>query len=171
MNKKKKTFAIVALLLFFVFIIYPVFSSYIEFRVSRIANEHQSEFHNRLLQIIKEEKTFKMKDITPFKWDKMYIFPPYMSKSEMEKEIGKTWTTNKTYLSYLLERETILGELNDDLYHKLVFLNGDTIVLDITLDRSQVDFTHNKKLVLESETVFTVELLEDRYKIVKAIEE
>ncbi|WP_025028913.1 hypothetical protein [Caldalkalibacillus mannanilyticus] len=172
---KKKYIYFVSMFIILGLLVFPALSSYMDYRESRISNEYEREFYDRLLGTIKEETAFKMTDITTFQWDRMHIFPPYTSRSEMENKIGRKWTERKSYLSYLIERKTIFGEhpLDDDRFHSLVFLNGDAIVLDITLDRVQVDFTHNEKLVLEKDTIFIVELNEDgnRYPIVKAKEE
>ncbi|GAA0358397.1 hypothetical protein [Bacillus horti] len=148
----KKHIVTVTLVLVLGLIIYPFLSSYIEYMQSRIINEHRAEFQNNLLRSIKDQTTFVMKDITPFQWDELHIFYPYTTRTEMEERLGTTWTTATSYFSYLIESKNFLGEypLDNDLFHKLVFLDDGSVVLDITLDRMQVDFTRNKELVLSN---------------------
>lgn len=116
--------------------------SYINFRLLRIDNEYHDEFKERLTATIQKETTFYLKDLTPFEWEKAFIIQPYTSKTEMQEIVGKKWTTYKTYPGYLFEK-TFFGEypLDDDLFHKLVFVQGKEIVLDVTIRRSTADFT------------------------------
>lgn len=60
----------------------------------------------------------------------------FSAKDEMEQTVGARWNTEHTYLNYLINQMT-LGDypLLDDSLHMLVFLKGEEVVLDITLDR------------------------------------
>lgn len=118
-----------------------VLSSYINFRIIKVDNNYAGDFRNQLTVSV-EAESFSMKDLTPFIWDKMYVIKPYTSKTEMQKILGIKWTTANTYLGYLLEK-TYFGEypLDDDRFHKLIFVKDDEVILDITIDRVEADFT------------------------------
>jgi len=129
------------------FIILSAFSalilgSYINFRLLRIDNLYHDEFKEKLTAAVQEETSFCLKDLTPFEWEKVFIIHPYTTKTEMQEIVGKKWTTRKTYAGYLFEK-TYFGEhpLDDDLFHKLIFVQGERIVLDVTIRRSTADFT------------------------------
>jgi len=121
-----------------------ILGSYINFRLLRIDNLHHDEFKEKLTATVQQETPFYLKDLTPFEWEKAFIIQPYTSKTEMQEIVGKKWTTYKTYPGYLFEK-TFFGEypLDDDLFHKLVFVQGEKIVLDVTIRRSTADFTRS----------------------------
>ncbi len=111
-----------------------------------------------------------MTDIAQFDWDKMFMFPPYTSRDEMEQAVGTQWTTNKTYLGYLFARSA-LGKypLDDDSVQKLVFINKDEVVLDITLTRSSVDFSSSERIIERTEAEFALERLVDQTILAKNV--
>ena len=71
------------------------------------------------------------------------LYDLYTSRTERHKKVGTKWTTADTYIGYLIFDKTWLGEhpLDDDMFKKLVFVRKDNVslVLDVTLDRSDVD--------------------------------
>ncbi|RIX53669.1 hypothetical protein D3P08_09600 [Paenibacillus nanensis] len=99
-----------------------------------------------------------MAQLTEFEWDKMYVFYPYISREEMERRIGREWTTY-SYIGYYVFQKTSLGDhpLNDDSVNKIVFTNGNKIVLDVTFYRDQVDLTQLKPLINREEAKFLVQ--------------
>jgi hypothetical protein len=96
----------------------------------------------RLEEAVSHGKTFKISELTSLDWDKIYVFHPYVSKSDMEEITQVSWTTNHSYFGYLLDR-MFLGKypLDDDSLNKLVFTKDGRVVLDVTLNRSAADFS------------------------------
>jgi hypothetical protein len=145
-----------------VFLIIPLilFSlSYINFRSQKINNEHLESFKNKLMTTIQQESYFDMKNITPFEWDRMYVILPYTSRTEMQKIVGTKWTTADTYIGYLIFDKTWLGEhpLDDDIFHKLVFVKDNKVVLDVTLNRGDADFTQISSPVINGNALFIID--------------
>jgi hypothetical protein len=100
-----------------------------------------------------------MKNITPFEWERMYIIRPYTSRTEMQKIVGTKWTTADTYIGYLIFDKTWLGEhpLDDDIFHKLVFVKDNKVVLDVTLNRGDADFTQISSPVINGNALFIID--------------
>jgi hypothetical protein len=145
-----------------VFLIIPLIlfsSSYISFRSQKINNEHLESFKNKLTTTIQKESYFDMKNITPFEWERMYIIRPYTSRTEMQKIVGTKWTTADTYIGYLIFDKTWLGEhpLDDDIFHKLVFVKDNKVVLDVTLNRGDADFTQISSPVINGNALFIID--------------
>jgi len=132
--------------------------NYIKFRIIRLENTYKNDFRDELYDTIEENESFKMQDVTHFKWDKMYIIRPYISKAEIEKIVGTNWTTSNTYLGYLAEK-TFLGKypLDDDSLHKLVFTKEGKVLLDITINRMKIDFTRVKDYVCSNDIEFFIQ--------------
>ena len=156
MKTKSKTIIIA------VFLIIPLIlflSSYMGFRSQKINNEYLESFKNNLMATIQQKSHFDMKNITPFEWDRMYIIRPYTSRTEMQKIVGTKWTTVDTYIGYLIFDKTWLGEhpLDDDIFQKLVFVKDNKVVLDVTLDRSDVDFTQINSPVINDSALFIID--------------
>lgn len=150
-----------------VFLIIPLIlfsSSYISFRSQKINNEHLESFKNKLMTTIQQKSYFDMKNITPFEWDRMYIIRPYTSRTEMHEKVGTKWTTADTYIGYLIFDKTWLGEhpLDDDIFQKLVFVKDNKVVLDVTLDRSDVDFTQINSPVINDNVLFDIDKTDGR---------
>jgi len=108
---------------------------------------------------IQQKSYFDIKNITPFEWDRMYVILPYTSRTEMQKIVGTKWTTADTYIGYLIFDKTWLGEhpLDDDIFQKLVFVKDNKVVLDVTLDRSDVDFTQINSPVINDSALFIID--------------
>ena len=134
-----------------------VVADYINFRITRIENIYHNDFKDNLYKITQDNEQFKMREVTNFKWDKMYIVAPYTSKSEMEEIVGKKWTTSNTYLGYLFEK-TFFGKypLDGDLFHKLIFTRKGEVMLDITLNRMDIDFMEVKNRVCSNDVEFFI---------------
>ena len=156
MKTKSKTIIIA------VFLIIPLIlflSSYMGFRSQKINNEYLESFKNKLMTTIQQKSYFDIKNITPFEWDRMYVILPYTSRTEMQKIVGTKWTTADTYIGYLIFDKTWLGEhpLDDDIFQKLVFVKDNKVVLDVTLDRSDVDFTQINSPVINDSALFIID--------------
>ncbi|SDK12514.1 hypothetical protein [Natronincola ferrireducens] len=160
--KKKKL-----LLMIFLIISLLILSSYMNFRMMKVNNLYLNEFKDKLITTIQEDTSFHMKDLTPFDWDKAFIIYPYTSKTEMQKIVGKEWTTHNTYIGYLIEK-TYFGEhpLDDDIFHKLVFVKDEEIILDITIQRIMADFTGIEGVIYFEDDFFIIDKMEDRYPII-----
>ncbi|WP_133158821.1 hypothetical protein [Clostridium thermosuccinogenes] len=105
-----------------------------------------------------------MKNITPFEWDRMYIIRPYTSRTEMHEKVGTKWTTADTYIGYLIFDKTWLGEhpLDDDIFQKLVFVKDNKVVLDVTLNRGDADFTQINSPVINDNVLFDIDKTDGR---------
>ncbi|EOD00360.1 hypothetical protein [Caldisalinibacter kiritimatiensis] len=162
--KKRDVLLVILIVLFTTLLI-----DYFNFRLMKIDNKYYDEFKDRLYKVTQEKTSFNMKDVTPFQWDKMYIISPYTSKSEIQEIVGIKWTTSNTYLGYLLYQKTILGKypLDDDIFHKLVFIKGEEVLLDITLNRMEIDFTKVKDVVFYNKAEFVIKKEGDRCIILK----
>jgi hypothetical protein len=161
MKTKSKTIIIA------VFLIIPLIlflSSYMGFRSQKINNEHLESFKNNLMTTIQQKSYFDIKNITPFEWDRMYVILPYTSRTEMQKIVGTKWTTADTYIGYLIFDKTWLGEhpLDDDIFHKLVFVKDNKVVLDVTLNRGDADFTQISSPVINDNALFDIDKIDGR---------
>lgn len=163
MRDKLKKFFYVLILVITIFFL----SSYINFKIIQIDNTYQDDFKAKLERTIQKESNFYMGELTSFEWDKMYIIRPYTSKTEMEEIVGIKWTTYNTYLGYLFEK-TYFGEhpLDDDIFHKLVFVKDNKVILDITICRSRADFTYIDEIIYYDDYLI-IELKDNRYLIKK----
>jgi len=150
-----------------VFLIIPLIlflSSYMGFRSQKINNEHLESFKNKLMTTVQQKSHFDMKNITPFEWDRMYIIRPYTSRTEMHEKVGTKWTTADTYIGYLIFDKTWLGEhpLDDDIFQKLVFVKDNKVVLDVTLNRGDADFTQINSPVINDNVLFDIDKTDGR---------
>ncbi|MBD2868106.1 hypothetical protein [Paenibacillus arenilitoris] len=154
---KKKKLLLSVLLLVPVLLCLPFLLGYIEYRGDRVDDANAEPFVRSLTEAVERQNTISMADIASFEWDTMYMFPPYYPRDEMEKEVGRKWTPNQSYLGHLLHRSSF-GEypLSDDSLHKLVFVHNGEVVLDITLDRMSADFTSARRVTERSDSEFAV---------------
>lgn len=139
-------------------LIMSLVASYIHFRMLQIENTYHDEFKANLINVTENENDFYMQDISPFKWDRMHIIRPYSTVTEMHNKVGLKWTTRKSYLGYLWDK--IVWEdyhLDDDRFHKLVFVKGGKVILDITLDREAIDFMLMDEVINYNEDYFIIE--------------
>lgn len=89
-----------------------------------------------------------MTDVTTLDWDRMYMFRPYTPRDGMKKVVGLKWSPD---------------ELSDDHLHMLVFVKGEEVVLDVTLDRAAGDFTQSKEMIERRDSSFVIEKNEEKY--------
>jgi len=150
MNKKKLVIPFILLIVLLI----PFGISYFSYQSQQISNQGANEFTTRLQEAAAHHQPFKISELTSIDWDRIYVFKPYVTKSEMEKATGISWTTSHSYFGYLLNRP-FLGEypLDDESLHKLVFMKDGKVVLDVTLNRSTADFTAMKGFWRDSEVL------------------
>lgn len=151
---KKKAILLSILIILLASFIY----SYYSYSELKVTNQYEDVFSEKLLAVVGQNEAFDMADITPFEWDKMIVFSPYASKEEMEKTVGREWTTY-SYIGYYLFQKTFLGEqpLINDSVNKIIFMKGDEIILDVTFNRNQADFTQITQIINREEATFSVE--------------
>jgi len=149
MNKKKR---VIPLLVLLIILLIPFGMSYASFQSKQTSNQGAEDFVRRLQTAMDGRAAFKLSELTPMDWDRVYIFHPYTTKSEMERITRTSWTTSRSFIGYLLDR-TFLGAypLDDDSLNKLVFTKGGKVVLDVTLNRSVADFTSLKEIRRDKE--------------------
>lgn len=139
-------------------IVIPMVYSMVHYLEVKIDNSHEPEFRQTLIQAVSEGEPFDMRALTSFDWDRMMVFYPYTSLEEMERVVGREWTSD-SYFGYYLFQKTFLGDypLDDDVYNKLVFMLDDQVVLDTTFNRGDVDLTQLPNSLLPEDAMFQVE--------------
>ena len=154
--KNRKRYII--LLLLAVILLVPLLYSYLQYLNFATSHKFEKELNKDLTSVISQKKTFDMKDVTHFEWDKMIVFHPYTARSQMERIVGGIWT-NYSYLEYLLFQKTYLGKfpLDNDSFNKMIFMKGDKVIVDITFNRAEVDLTHITSTVFPEEAKFTIQ--------------
>ncbi|TLS50713.1 hypothetical protein FE782_18600 [Paenibacillus antri] len=156
MKRRRYASAVAALL-----IVAPVVVSLLHYGFTRVDDAYESPFRRSLAEAASGGDVLDMATVAPFDWDRMYMFPPYTTRDQMEDTVGTKWTPPVGYVGYLIHRSEFGRHvLNDDSVHKLVFVHGDDVVLDITLDRT-VDFASSRGMVLRDEARYTLERMED----------
>lgn len=145
MNRYKRSFFISILALMVLIVLH-----YPDYQASKQADQYADAFRNNLKHVMETQQSFRMTDVATFEWDRMYMLPPYLAKAHMEQTVGTKWKSNH--------------ELTDDSLHKLVFVKGDRVVLDLTLDRWFADFTQSKTMTERDESFYVIEKTEDTYR-------
>lgn len=150
---KKNIFIIVLVIL-----IAALSYSYYSYSKIKTNNIHADKFSKDLIDVVNLKKDFHMSDVTDFNWDQMIVFYPYTSREEMVSVIGHDWTTH-SYVGYVLFQKTFLGDypLDDDSVNKVVFLEGDKVILDVTFNRKDVDLTELKQRIEKDEAKFRMD--------------
>ncbi|HZJ84180.1 MAG TPA: hypothetical protein VFD02_01375 [Syntrophomonadaceae bacterium] len=158
------------IIIFLVILLILFLSSYIQFRISKIDNIFYDEFKENT-ETLTAEDSFYMHELTPFTWDRLYIIRPYTTKKEMQEIVGIKWTTAHTYIGYLWDK-TYFGNnpLDDDIFHKLVFVNKGQVILDITIMRDLADFTYIDNMLITNEDVLQVDKTDKRNPKIKRID-
>ncbi len=89
----------------------------------------------------------------------------------MQEIVGIKWTTTDTYFGYLWEK-TYFGNnpLDDDIFHKLVFVNKGQIILDITIKRDLADFTYIDNMLITNEDALQLDKTDKRNPKIKRID-
>ncbi|WP_309122607.1 hypothetical protein [Paenibacillus sp.] len=156
MKRRRYASAVAALL-----IVAPVVVSLLHYGFTRVDDAYELQFRRSLAEAASGGDVLDMAAVASFDWDRMYMFPPYTTRDRMEETVGTKWTPPVSYVGYLIYRSE-LGKyvLPDDSVHKLVFVRGGDVVLDVTLDRS-VDFSSSRGLVLRNEARYALERTAD----------
>ncbi|MFD0618150.1 hypothetical protein ACFQZR_11805 [Paenibacillus sp. GCM10027629] len=153
MNIRREHWILIAILLA---ILIPFTGSYLNYTKLNVSDQYADEFRNNLFEALNRKKPFTMDEVTHFAWDRMHVFGPYLSREQMQQVTGSTWTHSRTYIGYIFEGLDDFPLL-DESYHKLVFIHQGKVVLDITLDRNNVDFLSIKELRNTDRTRLIVE--------------
>jgi len=153
LNIRRKHWIVIAVLLA---ILIPFTRSYLNYTKMSVSDQYADGFRNNLFETLHSKKPFTMDEVTNFAWDRMHVFGPYLSREDMQQVTGSAWTHARTYIGYLFEGLDDYPLL-DESYHKLVFVHQGKVVLDITLDRSNVDFLSIKALRHTDRTKLIVE--------------
>lgn len=123
-------------------------SSYLDYRALRIDNKYEVVVYDNLLAIAEADTTFDLNNVTPFEWDTMHVYPPYTPKELMVEEQGMNWTREPFFYRYLFQKALKMdGTLLHDGYHTLVFTYDNKVILDLTLNRSDLDFTQVRQVI------------------------
>ncbi len=120
-------------------IIYLLFSlfQYMSFMFIRIDNSHADEVSNRLQEQVNNQQSFIASEVTPFTWDKVYIFSPYTTRNMMEEVVGSKWAASRSYLGWQIEKRT--DPLPDDGIITFIFVKEDQVVCDLRWTREDGD--------------------------------
>jgi len=89
----------------------------------------------------------RFKDLTGFKWDKVYIFPPYTTRKVIDDDLGFHWKTARS----------IQMDLRDDV-NLIVFTNDGEVVFYVEHPRSlgDIDGNYRREGYSPDEAIFTV---------------
>ncbi|MGO4696982.1 hypothetical protein AB4Z50_22110 [Paenibacillus sp. 2TAB26] len=152
--RKIKKFIFITLLMI---ILVPFILNYSNYRMTRVHNDYEVLFTEQLKAAVHKGTTFDMKEVAPFDWDKMFVFEAYRSREEMERTVGREWTNEASYTGYWIDRK-ISGQypLLDESVHKLVFVKGNKVVFDTTLDRAIADFSVSSSMIDREHSRYTI---------------
>jgi len=96
----------------------------------------------------KEEVMVKLKDLTDFKWDKVYIFPPYTGLGTIDNDLGFVWPRARTvHIDY-----------RDDI-NLIIFTDNRQVVAYVEHPRSlgDLDGSYKREGYSQDEAIFMVE--------------
>ncbi len=99
-------------------------------------------FRARLLETLGQGGQVRLSELTDFDWDRMAVVPPYTTWEQMEEVVGAEWTNASTYPGYMLLR--MLPDtctMCHEGMHRLVFAIGSRVLADVSLSRTDFDFT------------------------------
>jgi hypothetical protein len=108
--------------------------------------KHNKDFEKSIYSMVKDRtnKEIEVNSIVDFKWDKAYLFEPYSTEEQFEKQLGVEYEDP----SHISSR--------DDIY-LLVFLHEGKVVQYAEIDRQRGDFsTGGKEYLSSSEDVLKV---------------
>lgn len=95
-----------------------------------IWKENAIFFQKEVLNIDSNVKEVNFNDLTPFEWDKVYFFRPYVSKESIYKTIGYEWDTVTSSVDGMLQ----VVFLNDDKVVGHIYGYPDKLKYDISVD-------------------------------------
>ncbi len=109
-------------------------------------NRNNTILENKLISAIATGMEIDIQKITPFEWDKLYVFEPYTYKEQISTTLGFKWSRSAP--SY-------------DELQLLVFVRQDKVVSSITFPRYPpgADFLteSNSNVYLPNEAIFVNE--------------
>jgi hypothetical protein len=123
-------------------------------RLGVIGSENAEKVKKRLADSVarkqgrNEEVTVKLKDLTDFKWDRVYIFPPYTGLETIDNDLGFVWPRARS----------IHTDYRDDI-NLIVFTDNRQVVAYVEHPRSlgDLDGSYNREGYSLDEAIFTVE--------------
>lgn len=152
---RKVILTVTAVLILVCFTVVAV--TYVSYNKIKINNAPAEHFSRELIRAVGEQSVLDMREMTLFEWDKLIVFYPYTSKDEIERIVGREWTTY-SYAGYWLVQKSVLGKypLDDDVWNRLVFMNDGQVVLDVTFNRRDVDVTKLEQVIARDSARFNV---------------
>jgi hypothetical protein len=95
-----------------------------------------------------EEVTVKLKDLTDFKWDRVYIFPPYTGLETIDNDLGFVWP----------QARSIRTDFRDDI-NLIVFTDNKQVIAYVEYPRSlgNLDGNYKREGYSPDEAIFIVE--------------
>lgn len=83
--QKSKIIGIICILL-----VFGLFGHWVMTKENRLIALHNRQLQQAMAAIDTSQKTTTLDTVVPFDWDKVYTFPPYTTKAEIEQTIGCT---------------------------------------------------------------------------------
>jgi hypothetical protein len=96
----------------------------------------------------KEEVTIKLKDLTDFKWDRVYIFPPYTALETIDSDLSFVWPRARSV--HIDDRDDI---------NLIIFTDNRQVVAHVEHPRSlgDLDGSYKREGYSPDEAIFMVE--------------
>lgn len=132
------------IILILIFISIPILTfNFFYFNMNNNTNQHDITLLERnIITYSTEYSTISLNQITPFKWEKVYFFPPYTSKSEIFKTIGF--------------RCGGIFETHNEGMMQIIFTNKNKVVCNISGYNSKFYINSSKHLLSKDDPQFIV---------------
>ncbi|KEF36872.1 hypothetical protein M670_03954 [Schinkia azotoformans MEV2011] len=138
--KKRKKYIIFIFLIIVISSIIFVGYKYQQYTELRVDNGNTLRELTEVLQ--QGKQTIRLKDNLSFKWNIAHVFNPYTTDDTINKEVNKDWVKEDTsFLQFLLGFEV---EVLSDEYKRLIFVNNNKVIKDITFNTSNFNILSNK---------------------------
>ena len=124
--KKKKTIALMALML----LLCTLLGCGASKAEKETIKENRALLKQSILEKASEYTVLSLSEITPFEWDKVYIFPAYATSGYMYGKVGYFWDK----IPYIVTHETMM---------QIVFMNEGRVVCFIYGDNQSYDDEYN----------------------------
>jgi hypothetical protein len=97
----------------------------------RTSNKLRRPFSQGVQQAMKSGKAqVDLRELTPFEWDRLIVFPPLAPVTEVERKLGFEWPDLQKARSQIREE-----------YLLLAFVKGQEVVAWVDFETRRVDFT------------------------------
>jgi uncharacterized protein YxeA len=92
--------------------------------------QHNTDLGNSILSLVENNNNndISLTQMTSFDWEKAFLFSPYSTQGEIEKQLGVNFNDPSNI------------NMRDDIY-LLVFINDDKVVQYVEVERQGADFT------------------------------